>query len=565
MPIFHDGFFIVKPSYPSGFLKNRIAKIGIYVKKPVNPIYFSVDNIRATPSFTWTSVFTGGVDRFGQRTWGGVPGKVATNLDLIARLIQETAELNTAPSFPDRTPLGSWATGPTIPNPSGYFRTVKYNNKWYFLDPQGKLFWSTGLDTVDPTDLPTPIQGREYMFQWLPQPEDPEYQFLSTEILNGVPTSCFDFLTANVFRKYGDTEAAWIPHQLKRFSAWGFNTVGSFTPRNMWQHPNLPYVVSLTTDESAKFFSVPPATRKMPDIYDPTWPTKLESKLQDLILTRNINTDPNLIGYFTENELLFTGFSDEFAMVRAVLSNNASSLATKAYFASRLQKKYESVANLNSAWGTSFSSWDDFRLAHTVTSVTSGFQADARFLIRTFAQKYYSTWRTAIRNNDPNHLYLGSKCNQNFTLEMVDAMQQYCDVMSFTCYAPELTAKYSILSGSERPLISKLDTLIQFDKPLMLSEYDNSAIDRNNFAAGNAEATVDTQALRALANESMLRSCLANKLMVGAHFFKMYDDPVFGNTFSGNNANMGMCDVTDTPYPEMVEMFMRVHKDIYNR
>jgi hypothetical protein len=150
-------------------------------------------------------------------------------------------------------------------------------------------------------------------------------------------------------------------------------------------------------------------------------------------------------------------------------------------------------------------------------------------------------------------------------MDMVDVMQQYCDVMSFTCYAPQLTAKYAVLSGSARPLIAKFDTLIKFDKPIMLSEYDNSAVDRNNFAAASVDATVDTQALRAIANESMLRSCLANKLFVGAHFFKLYDDPVFGNTFQGLNNNMGICDVTDTPYPEMVEMFMRVHKDIYNR
>jgi len=565
LPAVHDGFYLIKPTFPVGFLKNRITKIGIYVKKPVNPIFFSVDNIRATPSFTWTSVFTGGVDRFGQRTWGGVPGKVATNADLVARLIQEASALDAAPAFADRTARGSWATGPTLPNSSGYFRTVKYNGKWYFLDPAGKLFWSTGLDTIDSLDLPTPTQGREYMFQWLPQPADPEYPFLTTQTVNGSPTTCFDFIAANILRKYGDTEATWIPHQLKRMSAWGFNTVGSFSWLSMWQRPNLPYVICLNTDSSAKFFSVTGATRQMPDVFDATWPTKLEAKIQEYVTFRNVNTDPNLIGYFTDNELPFTAFADEFAMVRSVLAKSSTSLAAKEYFVARMQKRYDTIDQLNTAWGTAFTSWDDLKLAKTVTSVTAGFQADARFLIRAFAQKYYSTWRTAIRKYDANHLYLGSKCNQNFTMDMVDVMQQYCDVLSFTCYAPQLTAKYAVLSGSDRPLIAKFDTLIKFDKPIMLSEYDNSAVDRSNFAAASVDATVDTQALRAIANESMLRSCLANKLFVGAHFFKLYDDPVFGNTFQGLNNNMGICDVTDTPYPEMVEMFMRVHKDIYNR
>lgn len=121
LPAVHDGFYLIMPAFPAGFLKNRITRIGIYVRKPVNPIFLSVDNIRSTPSFSWTSVFTGGVDRFGQRTWGGVPGHVATNADLVGRLIQETAALNAAPSFSDRTPRGSWATGPTLPNSSGYF------------------------------------------------------------------------------------------------------------------------------------------------------------------------------------------------------------------------------------------------------------------------------------------------------------------------------------------------------------------------------------------------------------------------------------------------------------
>lgn len=550
LPAYYDGFNILKPSFPTGFQKNQIKKIGIYIRKPVNTVYFNFDNIRVTDYFTWTQVFTGSLDQFGQRTFGNVPGQVTQISDLTGRLAAEKTELQNSAPYTDRTAIGSWATGPTISNSTGYFRTTKYNNKWYFLDPYGKLFFSAGLDTISPQDLPTPVQGREYMFQWLPSASEPEYQFMTTESVGGVQTRCFDFIESNIYRKYGSTGQPWIDMQNSRMAAWGFNTVGSFAWVKMWQQPNLPYTVGLTVDASAKFFSVKNATRYMPDVYDAGFAGKLETQLKNYMTWYKLNTDPLLIGYFTDNELPFMTFSSEFDMPVSILGYDSTALAAKVALVNRLKGIYGTITNLNTAWGSAYADWDTFSKPITVTSTTDAFKADMRGFIKSFASKYYSTWKAAIRKYDANHMYLGSKCNY-FSKELLDSMRADCAVFSFTSYASSVQESFAMLDA--------------YDKPVMLSEYGATAMDGNNFGIGVGASTVNTQAERAAFCESMMRSVLANRLFVGAHFFKLYDDPVLGNSYGGANSNLGMCDTTDTPYAALVTAMKRVHRDIYKR
>ncbi|MEI3004161.1 MAG: hypothetical protein V8T87_06005 [Victivallales bacterium] len=31
---------------------------------------------------------------------------------------------------------------------TGYFRVLRYQGKWWLVDPEGRLFWSTGIDVL---------------------------------------------------------------------------------------------------------------------------------------------------------------------------------------------------------------------------------------------------------------------------------------------------------------------------------------------------------------------------------------------------------------------------------
>ena len=550
LPLFMDGLNLAKPTLPSAFKLNEIRKVGIYLRKPTVAATFTFDNIRLTPAFSWLDVLNGTVDRFGQRTWGDVPGQVSSDADLVSRLSDEQADLGNLPDYPDRTGIGSWKTGPNLSNVSGYFKLAKYKNKWYFLAPDGTLFFSSGLDGLTATNVATRVTGREYMFSWLPQPADVEFPFLTNVTWNGAGIDTFDFTGSNIYKKYGDTSVAWAATAATRQLKWGFNTSGCYVDYSLWSVPNRPFTVELVTDPSAKRFSVQNTTKTMLDPYDANFAAAIDPQIKKLVARYGLNTNVNVIGYTTDNELAFRTQGGEIDMPISVLKLDGANWAIKAAFVTVLKNKYVSIANLNAAWGTAFSGWVPFSAPVTVAVQNDTFNADMHAFVTTVAKKYFSQWKASIRKYDLNHMYLGSKADY-LSGDLIAGMKDNVNVISLNRYAKSLDADFALLD--------------QYDFPFYLSEYSASSPRGNNFAIGLSSAMVDTQAQRADVVEYVFRQAIANKNCVGAHFFRLYDDPVTGSYKDGNNGNWGLCDVTDTPYAEMIAMFRRVNADIYKR
>ena len=53
--------------------------------------------------------------------------------------------------------------------------------------------------------------------------------------------------------------------------------------------------------------------------------------------------------------------------------------------------------------------------------------------------------------------------------------------------------------------------------------------------------------------------------MVGCHYFKYADEPLTGRPGDGENYNIGLVSVTDTPYAELIEAASIVHAEAYRR
>jgi hypothetical protein len=121
---------------------------------------------------------------------------------------------------------------------------------------------------MDPTEIPTAITNRDYMFTWLPTGNSPEAQFLTTETFNGNSIICYDFAGANIFNKYGDVSKNWLATATKRQEKWGFNTTGCYVNLLMWSVSNRPFRVALVTASSAKRFAVNNTTKTMLDVFD---------------------------------------------------------------------------------------------------------------------------------------------------------------------------------------------------------------------------------------------------------------------------------------------------------
>ena len=114
-----------------------------------------MSSIRATgihtPPTAWTSdadPFFPFIDTFGQyrhKDWPGkahIPCRPARH-----RREAEAKELAAQPGPKDWDKYGGWAAGPRL-QASGFFRTEKVKGKWWLVDPDGRLFFSHGIDCV---------------------------------------------------------------------------------------------------------------------------------------------------------------------------------------------------------------------------------------------------------------------------------------------------------------------------------------------------------------------------------------------------------------------------------
>ena len=62
-----------------------------------------------------------------------------------------------------------------------------------------------------------------------------------------------------------------------------------------------------------------------------------------------------------------------------------------------------------------------------------------------------------------------------------------------------------------------------------------------------------------------MRSVIDNPYFVGAHWFQYIDSPVTGRAWDGENYNVGIVDITDTPYEPLVQAMKDINIELYDR
>ena len=85
------------------------------------------------------------------------------------------------------------------------------------------------------------------------------------------------------------------------------------------------------------------------------------------------------------------------------------------------------------------------------------------------------------------------------------------------------------------------------DRPVIIGEFHFGALDRGMFHTGLRPTA--SQAQRASRYRSYVRGALANRYLVGTHWFQFGDQATTGRG-DGENYQIGLLDVCDTPYPE---------------
>lgn len=530
-------------SLGSGVEPTHIDQLQIFRAQPTKPATLIIESIILCGQAS-TPDLNGIIDRYGQYTRADWPHKIHFDADLQQQKRVEDADLQAHHSIAGRSRWGGWSDGPRL-QATGFFRTAQREGKWWLVDPKGYLFLSVGIDVIRP-DLSTRIAGREAMFRWLPATDDDLAQFGSGGTEGNVPRD-YNFLGANWKRKYGAyNDTAFANRAVARLNSWGFNTIGNWTPENLGQQQQFPYVVALET--RGQFATVPGHKGgKMPDPFDPDFAIAVENSVKTkAALAKN---DAACVGYFYDNELPWgmpNVDNEHYVLCFGTLAQEATSPAKQA-FLQQLQARYGTIDALNANWNTKLKSWDElaapFQIATIVKSEAQ--RADFNRFLRLYADKYFAIVSETIKRHDPNHLYLGCRFAFWFTPEAVEAAASKVDAISFNIYN---------WNRDTYQFAQKLG------KPCFVGEFHFGALDRGMFS-GNI--TVKDQQDRAAHYIAYVKNVLSEPAFVGCHWFQYYDQPTSGRGQDGENFNIGFLSITDTPYSELIAGARQANAQVY--
>jgi hypothetical protein len=519
---------------------SNVTQLIIFVARPKEDHAFEIDNIRAagvSPSpegAPWSAEeFFPFIDEFGQFIHKEWPGKTHSVEEMRARLEEEDRDLAAHPGPPDRNQFGGWAGGPQL-EATGYFRPEKYEGKWWLVGPEGRLFWSHGIDCVGSWSASTPLTGREHYFRNLPEEGSPFAQFYGGRN----EQRWYNFTSANAFRKYGEN---WDPiyreraHQ--RLRSWGFNTIGNWSDHRVFLMRKTPYTVAIhywskqldvPEDFGAKFY----------DVFDPSFREALRERFER---ERDGSAgDPWCIGYFVDNE---SRWGDEMALAVGALLSPAGQ-AAKQVLVEDLKAKYGQIERLNAAWGTNHASWEALLECREAPDRENASDDLTAFCAKT-AETYFRVVREELKRVAPNQLYLGCRFSWWANEGAVRAAAKYCDVVSANRYS------YSV---------ENLRPPDGLDVPIIVGEFHFGALDRGMFHTGLRQAR--SQEHRGELYRDYVRGALGNPCIVGTHWFQFGDQATTGRG-DGENYQIGFLDVCDTPYPETIAAARDVGADMY--
>ncbi len=309
------------------------------------------------------------------------------------------------------------------------------------------------------------------------------------------------FYTWNLLRRFGeDWQNAWVDFTLRRMDAWGLNTIANWSDPRLGNAKRKPYIVMLRgwgIDNTGYL--------GLPDVYSEEFAKRVDSAAAEQCGPRK--DDPWLLGYFIANEPPWPGREAE--IVTAILAGPTNPIQAEA-------KKF---------------------LADGDTP------AKRREFVEQAIGRLIETISAAMHKADPNHLNLGLRFGSRPSEAMLRASRNF-DVFSMNSYGYEVNK-------------AQVDAAYRItEKPVMIGEFHFGTPGRG-MAAGLLQCK--NQEERGVAYRYYVENAAAHPAIVGLHWFEWIDEPNTGRN-DGENYNIGMVDVTDRPYEELVDAMKTTHK-----
>ena len=313
-------------------------------------------------------------------------------------------------------------------------------------------------------------------------------------------TGMVSFYTWNLQRRFGsDWAEPWVNLTLRRMDAWGLNTIANWADPRLAAAKRKPYIATL------RGWGMENGYLGLPDVFAPDFAGKVNAAAASQCAARK--DDPWLVGYFIGNEPPWPGRETE--IVSAILEGPANAIQGEA---------------------------KSFLVAGDTP------ERRREFVVRAI-ERFFDTVNAAIRRHDPNHLNLGIRFGSRPSEAMLRASHGF-DVFSMNSYGYEVNA-------------TNLEAAVHIThKPVLIGEFHFGTPGRG-LAAGLLQTK--NQEERGAAYRYYVENAAANPALIGLHWFEWIDEPNTGR-MDGENYNIGLVDVTDRPYAELVEAMKATHQ-----
>jgi hypothetical protein len=372
---------------------------------------------------------------------------------------------------------------------------------WWWVSPSGKLEFLNTVTTVQPEQ-----DGRERnSVRYVSSDWDGRYQPKDLD--------------------------RWASATLRRVLDSGFKGLGA------WCNPafhslDVPMSQDLNlwawvTDSSKRFYS-------------PEWAPMAEQAVKAQVPP--LRDNPNLLGYFLDNEL---DWGDGFSGPSAYFDDLPNSDPNRRQVIQTIHFVWPHLDEFNIAWNSKLTNWSQLESWSTFPRE----QADAYDRLSAawlshLAGDYFRLTTTIVRKYDPNHLILGVRFKGFAPEEVVSASRDYTDAQSLNYYV------------SDARLDSDMFRMMyqRSGQPIIISEYSFHAMDGHSGDLDTVgfSAQVPDQQARAEGYRLMTTRLARVPYIIGADWFQWCDEPPAGRNSDGEDVNFGIVDVHDKPYDLLV-------------
>ena len=438
------------------------------------------------------------VDEFGQHNLVDYEGKIKSFEQLKAEWEAEENEMATAAPVYNYSRYGGYLQKQV--KGTGFFRIEKIDDRWWFVDPDGYLFLSHGVDCVNPGGGGS-FNNLNLRENWLK--ELPPEQFRQ----NNRGRESATFGSWNLYRRFGDNYRDKANEMvIKRMDYWGLNTIANWSSATVYGLNQKSHTLQL------RGLAMDGNLMGLADVYVPGFSAQMDSSMQTYLPENKDN--PWVLGYFVGNEPSWLG--QEARLCDLILEGEDRPIKTEL-------KLFLQEGDTP--------------------------ERKKQFIYKTF-DIFLQTVKTTMKRYDANHLNLGIRFgNLN---ELDEQLMEICknafDLLSFNCY--DLNPNKEMMDRALRLT----------DMPMIIGEYHFGTVDRG---MAQSLWQVNNQQQRGVAYRYYTEQGYSHPGLIGTAYFQWCDQDLMGRSLDGENYNCGLIDVTDRPYKYQVEAMMETAKCLY--